>query len=197
MASRNPARLFQALRPMVPGRATPLRTTIRFYSDAAAATPAQPKLLAALKTDLKTAMRAKDAPRLSVLRSVLSATNNAAKTDSPIATDAQLVALLRKTQRATQDAAVQFRAAGRDDLADKEDLQAKVMAEYIAGSGVVTVTEADVRVLIQKAVEDTVAAGKSGLGEVMKLINVAIQGKDLEIEKKRVAELVKEALKKD
>ncbi|KAK1641146.1 Yqey-like protein-domain-containing protein [Colletotrichum phormii] len=194
MACRNSVRLFQALRPMVPGRATPLRTTIRLYSDA---TPVTPKLLATLKTDLKTAMRAKDAPRLSVLRSVLSATNNAAKTDSPIATDAQLVALLRKTQRATQDAATQFRAAGRDDLADKEDTQAKVMAEYIASSGVVTVTEADVRVLIQKAVEDSVAAGKTGLGEVMKLINKATQDKDLEVEKKRVAELVKEAIKKD
>ncbi|KXH65043.1 hypothetical protein CNYM01_11955 [Colletotrichum nymphaeae SA-01] len=194
MASRTSVRLAQALRPMVPGRVHPLRTTIRFYSDAA---PAQPKLLATLKTDLKTAMRAKDAPRLSVLRSVLSATNNAAKTDSPIATDAQLVALLRKTQRATQDAAKQFRDAGRDDLAEKEDTQAKVMAEYIASSGVVTVTEADVRVLIQKAIEDSVAAGKSGLGEVMKLINKATGDKDLEVEKKRVAELVKEALKKD
>ncbi|WYZ45387.1 hypothetical protein EsH8_VIII_000703 [Colletotrichum jinshuiense] len=194
MASRSSVRLFQALRPTVPGRASPLRALRLYSSDAA---PASPPLLASLKSDLKTAMRAKDAPRLSVLRSVLSATNNAAKTSSPIATDAQLVALLRKTQRATQDAAAQFRAAGRDDLADKEDLQAKVMSEYIAGSGVVTVTEADVRVLINKAIEDTVAAGKSGLGEVMKLINAATQGKDLEVDKKRVAELVKDAIKKE
>ncbi|KAK2022842.1 GatB/YqeY domain-containing protein [Colletotrichum zoysiae] len=196
MASRSSARLLQALRPIVPGRAaaTPLRALRLYSSDAA---PTQPKLLATLKTDLKTAMRAKDAPRLSVLRSVLSATNNAAKTDSPIATDAQLVALLRKTQRATQEAAAQFRAAGRDDLADKEDLQAKVMAEYIATSGVVTVTEADVRVLIQKAIEDAAAAGKSGLGDVMKLINAATQGKDLEVDRKRVADMVKEALKKE
>ncbi|TQN71956.1 Altered inheritance of mitochondria protein 41 [Colletotrichum shisoi] len=195
MASRSSARLLQALQPVVPRRAAPFRTTLRLYSSDAA--PTQPRLLATLKSDLKTAMRAKDAARLSVLRSVLSATNNAAKTSSPIATDAQLVALLRKTQRATQDAAAQFRAAGRDDLADKEDLQAKVMAEYIATSGVVAVTEADVRVLIGKAVEDVAAAGKSGLGEVMKLINVAIQGKDLEVDKKRVADLVKEALKKE
>ncbi|KAK1961049.1 GatB/YqeY domain-containing protein [Colletotrichum sublineola] len=196
MASRSSARLLQTLRPTVPSRAvaTPLRAFRLYSSDAA---PAQPQLLATLKTDLKTAMRARDAPRLSVLRSVLSATNNAAKTDAPIATDAQLVALLRKTQRATQEAAAQFRAAGRDDLADKEDLQAKVMAEYIATSGVVTVTEADVRVLVQKSIEDAAAAGKSGLGEVMKLINAAIQGKDLEVDRKRVADLVKEALKKE
>ncbi|KAK1594369.1 Yqey-like protein-domain-containing protein [Colletotrichum navitas] len=197
MASRSSARLLQTLlQPTVPSRAAamPLRALRLYSSDAA---PAQPQLLATLKTDLKTAMRAKDAPRLSVLRSVLSATNNAAKTNAPIATDAQLVALLRKTQRATQEAAAQFRAAGRDDLADKEDLQAKVMAEYIATSGVVTVTEADVRVLIQKAIEDADAAGKSGLGEVMRLINAAIQGKDLEVDRKRVADLVKEALKKE
>ncbi|KAL0944269.1 uncharacterized protein CTRU02_202156 [Colletotrichum truncatum] len=193
MASRHSARLLQALRPIVPSRAFPPRA-VRLYSDAA---PASPPLLASLKTDLKAAMRAKDAARLSVLRSVLSATNNAAKTASPITTDAQLVALLRKTQRATQDAAAQFRAAGRDDLADKEDLQAKVMADYIANSGVLTVTEAEVRVLVEKAIEEATAAGKSGLGEVMKLVNAATQGKDLEVDKKRISELAKEALKKD
>lgn len=185
MASRHSTRLLQTL------RSGPLRT-LRFYSDAA---PASPPLLANLKTDLKTAMRAKDAPRLSVLRTVLSAFNNAAKTSSPIVTDAQLVALLRKTQRAGQDAADQFRAAGRDDLADKEDLQAKVMAEYIASSGVRTVTEAEVRALIKKAVEESESAGKSRFGEVMKLVNAATQGKDTEVDKKRISELVKEALK--
>ncbi|KAF9881934.1 hypothetical protein CkaCkLH20_01080 [Colletotrichum karsti] len=192
MASRYSTRLLQTLRPIAPGRASsPLRNA-RFYSDAA---PASPPLLANLKTDLKTAMRAKDAPRLSVLRTILSAFNNAAKTSSPIVTDAQLVALLRKTQRAGQEAAAQFREAGRDDLADKEDLQAKVMAEYIANSGVLTVTEADVRVLVEKAIEETKAAGKSNLGEVMKLVNAATQGKDLAVDKKRISDLIKEALK--
>ncbi|KAF6837505.1 altered inheritance of mitochondria protein mitochondrial [Colletotrichum musicola] len=194
MAARHSNSLLRALRPLGPGRASPIRPLRLYSSDAA---PASPPLLANLKADLKAAMRAKDAPRLSVLRAVLSATNNASKTSSPITTDAQLVALLRKTQRATQDAGAQFRAAGRDDLADKEDLQAKVMAEYIANSGVLTVTEADVRVLIQKAIEESTAAGKAGLGEVMRLINVATQGKDLEVDKKRISELVKEALKKD
>ncbi|KAI8226338.1 Altered inheritance of mitochondria protein 41 [Colletotrichum sp. SAR 10_99] len=192
MAARQSTRLLQTLRPtVVPGRA--FLRTLRFYSDAA---PAAPPLLANLKADLKTAMRAKDAARLSVLRSVLSATNNAAKTSSPIVTDAQLVALLRKTQRAGQDAAAQFRAAGRDDLADKEDLQAKVMAEYIANSGVLTVTEADVRVHVEKAIEQATAAGKVSLGEVMKLVNAAVQGKDVEIDKKRISEIIKEALEK-
>ncbi|KAF6821546.1 altered inheritance of mitochondria protein mitochondrial [Colletotrichum sojae] len=194
MAARHSNSLLRALRPLAPGRASPIRPSRLYSSDAA---PASPPLLAALKADLKAAMRAKDAPRLSVLRAVLSATNNASKTSSPITTDAQLVALLRKTQRATQDAGAQFRAAGRDDLADKEDLQAKVMAEYIARSGVLTVTEADVRVLIEKAIEESTAAGKAGLGEVMRLINVATQGKDLEVDKKRISELVKEALRKD
>ncbi|TDZ26860.1 Altered inheritance of mitochondria protein 41 [Colletotrichum orbiculare MAFF 240422] len=195
MASRHATRLLAAFKPTSPARiASPLRS-VRFYSSDAA--PASPPLLASLKTDLKAAMRAKDAARLSVLRSVLSATNNAAKTSSPITTDAQLVALLRKTQRATQEAAAQFRAAGRDDLADKEELQARVMADYIANSGVLTLTEAEVGALIHKAVEEATAAGKAAVGEVMKIVNAATQGKDSEVDKKRISELVKEALKKD
>ncbi len=94
-----------------------------------------PPLLAKLKGDLKAAMKARDAARLTVLRSILASTLNASKTAKPIQTDAQLVALLRKTASSSQEALDEFRSAGRDDLADKESAQIKVLEEYVSGSG--------------------------------------------------------------
>ena len=144
---------------------TPCRTTTlpprimtiarRTYS--AESEPAPAPLLVKMKVDLKAAMRAKDATRLAVLRSIMSATLNASKTDKPIRTDAQLVALLRKTARASQDAVAGFKAAGRDDLVEKEDAQIKVLEEYAAESGVKTVGEKELGDAVAKAKEMVLA----------------------------------------
>ncbi|OAA59561.1 hypothetical protein SPI_05759 [Niveomyces insectorum RCEF 264] len=103
-------------------------------------TATTPPLLAKLKGDLKAAMKAKDAPRLTVLRTILAATLNASKTAQPIRTDAQLVALLRKTARASQEAAAEFRGADRADLAEKEEAQIRVLEEYAQASGLASVS---------------------------------------------------------
>ncbi|KAK0643519.1 Yqey-like protein-domain-containing protein [Cercophora newfieldiana] len=164
MASRVPARLFRQL-----PRQTPLlrRPIPRAYSTEAP----PPPLLAKLKGDLKTAMRAKDQTRLSVLRAVLAATLNASKTASPITTDVQLVALIKKTARASQDAAEDFRSAGRQDLVDAEEAQVRVLEEYAAGSGVESLGEAELRVVVQPVVMAILGEGaqpKAVLGQAMK-----------------------------
>ncbi|UKZ60806.1 uncharacterized protein TrAtP1_002076 [Trichoderma atroviride] len=162
----------------------------RFYS---ADADAPPPLLQKLKGELKAAMRAKDAPRLSVLRSIMSANLNASKTSSPIRTDVQLVALIRKLQKSAQDAVADAKAAGRDDLVDKENQQIAILDEYVAGSGVQSLGEAEIKALINEAVEAAKgagAAGKSLMGDVMKRVNAALEGKD--VDKKSVAALVKE-----
>ncbi|KAL7961774.1 Yqey-like domain-containing protein [Trichoderma compactum] len=194
-ASKSSMPLLAALRcsrqaPLRLSRTQCLAKSPRFYS---ADADAPPPLLQKLKGDLKTAMRAKDAPRLSVLRAIMSANLNASKTTSPIRTDVQLVALIRKLQKSAQDAVADARAAGRDDLVQKENEQISILDEYIAGSGVQTLGEAEIKALITQAIEAANGAGKGGkslMGEVMKRVNAALDGKD--VDKKSVAALVKE-----
>lgn len=160
-------------------------------SDAAATTP---PLLQKLKGDLKAAMRAKDANRLSVLRAVMSANLNASKTASPIRTDVQLVALMRKIAKGAEDASAEARAAGRQDLVDKEAAQMAILDEYMQGSGVATLGEAELRAAVESAVQEVKAAGaegKSVMGGVMKRLNTALEGKD--VDKKALADMVKKA----
>ncbi|TWU70733.1 hypothetical protein ED733_001545 [Metarhizium rileyi] len=161
------------------------------YSTTADDTP--PPLLQKLKGDLKSAMRAKDAPRLSVLRSIMAANLNASKTSSPVRTDVQLVALIRRIQKNAQDAAADAEVAGRDDLVEKETLQIRILDEYLAGSGVQTLGEVELRALIQEAVDASRHAGtatKALMGDVMKRLAGALEGKD--VDKKAVASMVKE-----
>lgn len=143
-------------------------------------------------------MRAKDAARLTAIRSILSATLNASKTSSPITTDAQLVALLRKTQRASSDASAEFAAANRQDLVDKEQAQISVLDEYVAGSGVEEVSEEQLRTVVAGVVtamtsEGEVAGGKARMGDVMKKLLAPggpLEGKD--VERAQLAKIVKE-----
>ncbi len=75
-------------------------------------------------------MQARDTNRLSVLRSLLTETLNASKTSTPINTDLQMLALLRKSTTASRIASEEFKSAGRQDLAEKEESQARIMEEY-------------------------------------------------------------------
>ncbi|KAH0544277.1 hypothetical protein FGG08_001540 [Glutinoglossum americanum] len=102
------------------------------------------------------AMRAKDTNRLSVLRSILTEVTNLSKTKSPINKDIQLLALLRKRTAAAKTAADEFKTHQRPDLADKEELQGKILEEYLGQ--VEVVSEAEIR----KAVEDVVERLRSG-----------------------------------
>ncbi|KAI0971369.1 Yqey-like protein-domain-containing protein [Xylaria arbuscula] len=163
----------------------------RSYSDAPA-----PPLLQKLKADLKAAMRAKDAARLSVLRAALSATLNASKTEAPITTDTALVALLRKQSRGCTDARDEFAAAGRDDLVAKEDAQIAVLHEYVSGSGVEELSGDEIRALVRDVVAGLGGGDeKPKLGEVMKTLLAPggpLDGKT--VEKAEVARVVKEVV---
>lgn len=142
-------------RPSLP-RTAALRVSRAAYSSEA---PPPPPLLAKLKNDLKTAMRAKDTNRLSVLRSVLAETLNASKTDKPIKTDVQLVSLLQKSARKAQEAAAEARDAGREDLVEKEEAQQRIFEEYAASSGVEEMGEPELRKLVETAKAKLVAEG--------------------------------------
>ncbi|KAJ5765334.1 hypothetical protein N7520_004893 [Penicillium odoratum] len=93
-------------------------------------TATTPPMMATLRADLKTAMRAKDTARLNVLRALISETNNAAKTSQPFTTDLQLLSLIRKRSKASQEAAELFAKEDRADLKAKEDEQVTILEEY-------------------------------------------------------------------
>lgn len=155
-------------------------------------TPASP-LMAKLKGDLKTAMKAKDTARLNVLRSILADVTNSAKTSTPIKTDMQLLSLLRKKAAASKSAKEEFEAAGRQDLVDKEEAQEVVFEEY-AGS-VVTMSESDIRQAVQKVVAEVKAEGKLSMPDMLRrLLGSRGSLKDKPVESSEVAKIVKQVL---
>lgn len=142
---------------------------------------------------MKLAMQNKDSNRLSVLRSLLTQTLNASKTSSPINTDIQMLALIRKSANASRAAQEEFKGAGRIDLAEKEENQVKIMEEY--AGGVEVVGEEEIRETVRRTVETMRAEGaKMQMGEVLKKIfSPAVLG-DKPVERGDVAKIVKQIL---
>ncbi len=88
-----------------------------------------------IKSDLKEAMKAKDSLKSSVLRSIMSAYTNEliAKGRKPTDTldDKEFVSLLKRLLKQRKESAEQFRAGGREDLAEKEEKEAEIISNYL------------------------------------------------------------------
>ncbi len=142
---------------------------------------------------MKIAMQNKDSNRLSVLRSLLTQTLNASKTSNPINTDMQMLAVLRKSANASRAASAEFRGAGRDDLAEKEDLQIKIMEEY--AGGVETIGDELIREAVQGVVVKMKLEGaKIQIGDVLKRVFKPEVLGEKPVEKGDVARIVKQIL---
>jgi len=142
---------------------------------------------------MKTAMQNKDSNRLSVLRSILSQTLNASKTSTPINTDMQMLALLRKSAKASRASSEEFKGAGRDDLAEKEDLQVNIMEEYAVG--VETMSAEQIRLAVQDIIAKMKTEGaKMQMGDVLKRVFAPEALGEKPVEKGDVARIVKQVM---
>lgn len=125
---------------------------------------------------------------------MISETNNAAKTASPIQTDIQLLTLIQKRASAAREAAEQFAAAERSDLKEKEDAQVAVLEEY--ASQVKTLSAEDVNAIIAQQIQKLEGLGtKASLGQLQKALfakDGPLDGKPAN--RKEVVDLAKKAL---
>jgi uncharacterized protein YqeY len=129
-----------------------------------------------IDTDLKDAMRAKDATRLGVLRMLKSAVKNSAIEKggaSATLEDNEAIAVIRKQVKQRQDSIESFEKGGRPELAAKEKEELAVLQQYLPQQ-----LGADE---LQKVVRDTIAelnaSTKAQMGAVMKAVQMKIAGR--------------------
>jgi uncharacterized protein YqeY len=116
-----------------------------------------------LQAETTAAMRSGDALRRDVLRMASNAVYLIEKrAGAPISTDEELQVLSRevKTRRESVDV---YRAAGRNDLADKEQAEIGILSEFLPQA----LTEAELDALIAQAIAATGASSARDLGKVM------------------------------
>jgi len=106
--------------------------------------------------------------RLAVLRGTISEINQAASGPTPIKTDLQILALLRKRKAASKAAAKEAKEAQRPDLAEKQEKEISVIDEYT--SSIQMMEPAEMRQIVRSTVETLRTSGQGDLkpGVVMK-----------------------------
>jgi len=152
--------------------------------------------LGTLKGELKNAMRAKDAPRLAVLRAIISADLTASKTKQPFRTDVQLVKAITRMRRVAEESAAEAKQAGREDLVEKSLEEARLLAEYEQMSGVKSVSEEEMRPIVAREVELAIKGEdkkKTLVADVMKNVRNALEGKNYD--NKVLVDIVKDTIK--
>ncbi len=140
-----------------------------------------------LQSDTTAAMRSGDALRRDVLRMASNAIYLLEKRQGkPLSDDEELQVLSRevKTRRESVEA---FRAAGREDLATKEESEIAVLAGFLPQA----LDEDQLRALIDEAIAATGAASARELGKVMGWLAPRTRGR---ADGRRVSELVVQAL---
>ena len=126
-----------------------------------------------LKTAQKDAMKAKDKLRLGTIRMALAAIKQKEIDEKVTLNDSDILAILTKMVKQRQDAASQFDAAGRDDLASNERNEISVIESFLPQP----LSEAEINDLIEQAMHDTGAASMQDMGKVMGQLKPQLQGR--------------------
>ena len=131
------------------------------------------ELKARITEDMKGAMRAKDAPRLSAIRLVLAAIKQREVDERREMSDADVIAVVEKLGKQRRDAIAQYDAAGRKDLADGERFELELLQAYLPRA----LGEAELAEAVAAAVAEAGATAPQDMGKVMGLLKPRLAGR--------------------
>ena len=141
-----------------------------------------------IQTDIAAAMRNKDSLRLSVLRMMKTAVKNKEVEKMKTLEEIEVISVFNSLVKQRKDSVEQFRKGGREELAQKEESEIKIIEEYLPAAA----SEDDIRKAIEDAVQETGAASIKDMGKVMKSTIARLAGKTAD--GGRVSQMVKERL---
>ena len=139
--------------------------------------------------DMKTAMRAKDAPRLLTIRGLMAAMKQREVDERITLDDAAIVGILDKLVKQRKDSIAQFTAGNRPDLVEKESAELAVLESYLPQRLGADAVAAEVAAIVA----ELNAAGPGDMGKVMAAAKAKLAGK---AEMAQVSAAVKQALAK-
>jgi len=122
---------------------------------------------------MKTAMRAKDAPRLSAVRLILAGIKQREVDERKELTDADVVAVIEKMIKQRRESIAQYEQASRKDLADVEKFELQLLSGYLPQQ----MSDAEIQQEVSKAVAEAGASGIKDMGKVMAILKPKLAGK--------------------
>lgn len=140
-----------------------------------------------LTADMKDAMRSGDTESRDVIRYVLSALKNAEIEKQGELGEEDELRLIRSQVKQRQDSIEQFRAGGRDDLAEREESQIRILERYLPQQ----MSDEELDAFVKQGIADVGAEGPKDMGKVMGALNAKAGGR---VDGRRLSTAVRNAL---
>lgn len=137
--------------------------------------------------DMKSAMRAKDAPRLAAIRLLMAAMKQREVDERIELADDQVIAVIEKMLKQRRDSISQYESAGRQDLADIEKFEVSILQTYLPQP----LSEGEIEAMIVSAIATSGASGVKDMGKVMATVKPQMAGR---AEMGKVSALIKAKL---
>ena len=120
-----------------------------------------------VRADMVSAMKAREEVKLSVLRGLLTLFTNeltaTRRTPQDKLTDDEVLTLIRRALKQRKEAADQFRAGGRPELAEKEEAEGTILSAYLPQM----MSREEVEAIVKAKIEVLGVTDKSGLGKLI------------------------------
>ena len=123
--------------------------------------------------DMKAAMKAKEAQRLSAVRLLLAAIKQREVDERKELSDAEIVSVIEKMIKQRRDSISQFQAANRQDLVDVETFELNLLSGYLPKQ----LTDAEIAQEVSAAIAQTGAKGVADMGKVMGVLKGKLVGR--------------------
>ncbi|HZF23077.1 MAG TPA: GatB/YqeY domain-containing protein [Burkholderiales bacterium] len=130
-------------------------------------------LKARITDDMKTAMRAKDAQRLSAIRLLLAAIKQREVDERKDMSDTDVMSVIEKMIKQRRDSIEQFQKGGRQDLVDVEQFELSVLQAYMPQA----LSDAAVEAAVATAIQTSGGRGMADMGKVMAVLKAQLAGR--------------------
>ncbi len=142
-----------------------------------------------ITTDMKNAMRSKEAQRLNTIRLLLAAMKQKEVDERIELTDAHIIAIIEKMIKQRKDSITQYEAAKREDLVASETFELKLLQTYLPEQ----LSDDAILTAVEKAIQVSGATGPQDMGKVIAVLKTELAG---QADMGKVSGLVKSALQK-
>ncbi len=130
-------------------------------------------LKAQINEDMKAAMRAKQAQRLSAIRLLLAAIKQREVDERTELDDQQIIGVIEKMIKQRRESIAQYEKASRTDLVEVENFELGVLQAYMPQQ----LSEAEIEVAVAAAVSESGAQSVRDMGKVMAILKSKLAGR--------------------
>ena len=130
-------------------------------------------LLERIEKDLKEALKSRDSMKVSTLRFLKSAIQNAAIEKREPLKDEEVITVIKKQVNQHKDSIEGFKKGNRQDLADKEQKELEILKSYMPEE----LPQEQLLAVVREAIEESGATSMKDMGKVMKIAMGKLAGR--------------------